>query len=156
MEGGSLIAMIAIPSPRKAWFQYMKGISNDGKRTMGEYRNYMWAHFLDHFENSHIAVLSDLSFAQNTFFNKGYFYSRSFQKYSRTSGENSRTIQGYPTNFQFSRTFQGHDDFSRTFQGPCKPCKWLLSFYKLACRRNRHSIFLRKKIRATKLSQQRL
>ena len=70
-----------------------------------------------------IAVLSDLSFAQNTFFNKGYFYSRSFQKYSRTSGENSRTIQGYPTNFQFSRTFQGHDDFSRTFQGPCKPCK---------------------------------
>ena len=27
------------------------------------------------------------------FFNKGYFYSRSFQKYSRTSVENSRTFQ---------------------------------------------------------------
>ena len=46
------------------------------------------------------------------FFNESYFYSRSFQKYSRTSVENSRTFQGYPTNFQFSSTFQG----------PCKPC----------------------------------
>ena len=24
-------------------------------------------------------------------------------------------------NFQFSRTFQGHDAFSRNFQGPCEP-----------------------------------
>ena len=44
-------------------------------------------------------------------FTKGYFYSRSFQKYSRTSEENSRTFQGYPTIFQFSMTFQG----------PCEP-----------------------------------
>ena len=44
-------------------------------------------------------------------FTKGYFYSRSFQKYSRTSEENSRTFQGYPTIFQFSTTFQG----------PCEP-----------------------------------
>ena len=55
------------------------------------------------------------SFAQNIFFNEGYFYSRGFQKYSRTSVENSRTFQGYRTIFQFSRTFQGHDAFSRTF-----------------------------------------
>ena len=37
------------------------------------------------------------------FFNRGYFYTRSFQKYSRISVENSRTFQGYPTIFQFSR-----------------------------------------------------
>ena len=40
----------------------------------------------------HIAVLSSLSFAQNTFFDEGYFHSRSFQKYSRTAEENSRTF----------------------------------------------------------------
>ena len=55
-------------------------------------------------------------------FNEGYFYLRSFQIYSRTSMENSRPFQGYPTIFQFSRTFQGHDGFSRTFQGLCEPC----------------------------------
>ena len=32
----------------------------------------------------------------------------SFQKLSRTSMENSRTFQEYPTIFQFSRTFQGY------------------------------------------------
>ena len=63
------------------------------------------------------------SFAQNIFFNEGYFYSRGFQKYSRTSVENSRTFQGYRTIFQFSRTFQGHDASSRTFQDPSEPCK---------------------------------
>ena len=47
------------------------------------------------------------------FFKQRLFYSRSFQKYSRTSVENSRTFQGYPTIFQFSRTFQAHDAFSR-------------------------------------------
>ena len=62
------------------------------------------------------------SIAQNIFFNKGYFYSRSFQKYSRTSVRNTRAFQGYPTIFQFSRTFQGHHSFSMTFQGPCEPC----------------------------------
>ena len=51
--------------------------------------------------------------AKQFFFNEGYFYSRSFQKYSRTSVENSRTFQGYSTIFQFSKTFQGHDAFSR-------------------------------------------
>ena len=40
-----------------------------------------------------------------------------------------KNIQGllwkiqYPTIFQFSRTFQGHNAFSRTFQDPCEPCK---------------------------------
>ena len=38
----------------------------------------------------------------------------------------SRKIQGLfkdilQNNFQFSRTFQGHDAFSRNFQGPCGP-----------------------------------
>ena len=42
------------------------------------------------------------------FFNKGQFYSRSFQKLSRTSVENSRTFQEYPTISQFSRTFKAH------------------------------------------------
>ena len=70
----------------------------------------------------HIAVLLSLSFAQILFFNKGYFYSRSFQKYSMTS----RKIQGLfkdilQNNLQFSRTFQGHDAFSKNFQGPCEP-----------------------------------
>ena len=32
-------------------------------------------------------------------------------------------LQGYPTIFQFSRTFQGHNAFSRTFQDSCEPCK---------------------------------
>ena len=50
--------------------------------------------------------------AKHVFYlNESYFYSRSFQKYSRTSVENSRTFQGYPANLQFSRTFQG----------PCEP-----------------------------------
>ena len=51
--------------------------------------------------------------AKQFFFNEGYFYSRSFQKYSRTSVENLRTFKGYPTIFQFSKTFQGHDAFLR-------------------------------------------
>ena len=33
--------------------------------------------------------------------NEGSFYSRSFQKYSRTSVETLRTFQEYPTVFQF-------------------------------------------------------
>ena len=41
------------------------------------------------------------------FKNEGYFYLRSFKKYSRTSVETSRTFQEYPTIFQFK-------DFSRT------------------------------------------
>ena len=49
------------------------------------------------------------------FFGLRLFYSRSFQKYSRTSGENSRTFQGYPTNFQFQGLFK---DFSRPV--PCE------------------------------------
>jgi len=45
--------------------------------------------------------------AKHVFYlNKSYFYSRSFQKYSRTSVENSRTFQGYPTISQFSRTLR--------------------------------------------------
>ena len=32
-----------------------------------------------------------------------------------------KSCQGYPTIFQFSRTFQGHHAFSMTFQGPCEP-----------------------------------
>ena len=36
--------------------------------------------------------------------------------------ENLRTFQAYPTIFQFSRIFQGHDAFSRTFQGLYEPC----------------------------------
>ena len=36
-----------------------------------------------------------------------------------------KRCQGYPTIFQFSRTFQGHHAFSMTFQGPCEP--WLRS-----------------------------
>ena len=36
-----------------------------------------------------------------------------------------KSCQGYPTIFQFSRTFQGHHAFSMTFQGPCEP--WLRS-----------------------------
>ena len=67
------------------------------------------------------------------FFKQRLFYSRSFQKYSRTSVENSRTFQGYPTIFQFSRTFQAHDAFSRTFQGPCEPNK-LSNYSSWKCR----------------------
>ena len=51
--------------------------------------------------------------AKHVFYlNESYFYSRSFQKYSRTSVENSRTFQGYPTISQFLRTLQGL----------CEPC----------------------------------
>ena len=38
--------------------------------------------------------------------------------------ENSRTFQGYPSIFQFSRTFQEHDAFSRTFHGLCETWSW--------------------------------
>ena len=85
--------------------------------------NYVWnteiirKHFHDHQETLCIAVLSIIPLRKPFFFNyEGYFYSRSFKKYSRTSEENSRTFQGYPTIFQFSMTFQGRDDFSRTFK----------------------------------------
>ena len=70
-------------------------------------------HFHYHQNNLCIAVLSIIPLCKTVFFNEGYFYSRSFQKYSRTSVENSRTFKGYPTIFQFSKTFQGHDAFSR-------------------------------------------
>ena len=70
-------------------------------------------HFHYHQSNLCIAVLSIIPLCKTVFFNEGYFYSRSFQKYSRTSVENSRTFKGYPTIFQFSKTFQGHDAFSR-------------------------------------------
>ena len=71
-------------------------------------------HFHYHQINLCIAVLSIIPLCKTVFFfNEGYFYSRSFQKYSRTSVENSRTFKGYPTIFQFSKTFQGHDAFSR-------------------------------------------
>ena len=79
-------------------------------------------HFHDHQENLCIAVLSIIPLRKPFFFNyEDYFYSRSFKKHSRTSVENSRTFQEYPTIFQFSRTFQGRDAFSRTFQGLCEP-----------------------------------
>ena len=70
-------------------------------------------HFHYHQNNLCIAVLSIIPLCKTVFFNEGYFYSRSFQKYSRTSVENSRTFKGYPTIFQFSKTFQGNDAFSR-------------------------------------------
>ena len=72
----------------------------------------MKKHFHHHQDNLCIAVLSIIPLRKTFFFNEGYFYSRSFQKYSRTFVENSRTIQGYPTIVQFSRIFQG----------PCEPC----------------------------------
>ena len=63
-------------------------------------------HFHDHQENLCIAVLSIIiSFVQTILF-LGYFYSRSFQKYSRTSVENSRTCQAYPTIFQYQGLFK--------------------------------------------------
>ena len=60
-------------------------------------------------ENLCIAVLSIIPLRKTCFFflNEGYFYSRSFQKHSRTSVENSRTFHGYPTIFEFPRTFEG-------------------------------------------------
>ena len=51
-------------------------------------------------------------------FNEGYFYLRSFQIYSRTSMENSRPFQGYPTIFQF----QGLFNDMMVFQGLFKAC----------------------------------
>ena len=79
-----------------------------------EHRNHKKTLYIhDHRENLCIAVLSLIPLCKTFyfFFNEGYFYSRSLQKYSRTSVENSRTFQGYPTIFQFLRIFQG----------PCEP-----------------------------------
>ena len=61
-------------------------------------------HFHDHQENFCVLLCFQSFLCTKHFFNEGYFHSRSFQKYSRTSVENSRT-------------FQEHDAFSRTFQG---------------------------------------
>ena len=69
-----------------------------------------------------LLCIQSFPYTKHYIFNKHYFHSRSFQKYSRNSVENSRTFQGYRTIFHFSRTFQGHDAFSRTFQGLCEPC----------------------------------
>ena len=73
-------------------------------------------HFHDHQEKLCTAVLQSFLCAQHFVFNEGYFYSRSFPTYSRTSVENLMTFQEYPTIFQFSRTFQD----------PCEP--WFPSF----------------------------
>ena len=65
----------------------------------------------------------NLSFVQNTFFNKGYLYrelSKIFKDFCGKFKDFLRTSHNII--FQFSRTFQGHNAFSRTFQGPCEPC----------------------------------
>ena len=56
------------------------------------------------------------------FLNKGYFIQGAFKNIQGLLWKISRTFQGYPTIFQFSRTLQAHDAFSRTCQGPCEPC----------------------------------
>ena len=60
-------------------------------------------------ENLCIVVLSIIPLHKTSdllFLNESSFYSRSFQKYSKTSVETSRTFQEYPTIFQF-KDFSG-------------------------------------------------
>ena len=52
-------------------------------------------------------------------FSKGYFYSRSFQKYSRTSVENSRIIWGF---FKDTMLFQG------LFKAHANHLKWVWQY----------------------------
>ena len=77
----------------------------------------------DHQNNLCIAVLSIIPLRKNFIFDEGYFYSGSFQKYSRTSVQNSRTSQEVSRishNFSifkdFSRTSCSFNDFSRSLR----------------------------------------
>ena len=72
-------------------------------------------------------------------FNEGYFYSRSFQKYSRTSEENSKTFQAYPTIFRYQGLFKArvnhalgdeHLGKTDTRSGPCLHYSPYFTFYK--------------------------
>ena len=72
----------------------------------------------EHQENLCIAVLSIIPLRKTfVFFTKITFIQGAFKNmYSRISVENPRTFQGFPTIFQFSRTYQARcsfKDFSR-------------------------------------------
>ena len=59
------------------------------------------------------------SFVQNIFFNEGYFYSRNFQKYSRTSVENSRISFTLKSKKAFVRFDMARDeDILRLYRSP--------------------------------------
>ena len=95
-----------------------KGTSNNRKWTIpGTPKSYENT-FMMTKENLCVVVLSIIPLHKTSdlpFLNEGSFHSRSFQKYSRTSVETSRTFQEYPTIFQFkdfSRTWRFFKDFS--------------------------------------------
>ena len=69
----------------------------------------------DHQQKLRTAVLSIFPLHKTLFLTKVFFF------------------RGYPTMFQFSRTFQGHDPFSWTFQGQCEPCQWQLQIKSRIC-----------------------
>ena len=75
-------------------------------------------HFHDHQENLCIAVILIIPLAKQFVFKKGYLlFEGAFKNIQGLCVENSRTFQGYPTIFQFSRTFQGLFKDMMLFQG---------------------------------------
>ena len=68
-----------------------------------EHQNYMKTHFHDHSENLHTAVLSNFSFAQNTFLMKAIFIQRAFKNIQGLLGK----IQGLFKDIPQISSFQG-------------------------------------------------
>ena len=87
---------------------------------------------------------------------RAIFIQGAFKNIQGLLGKIQGLFKDIPQISNFQGLFKDIMIFQGLFKARANHVNELLSFYKLACRRNRHSIFLRKKIRATKLSQQRL
>ena len=91
-----------------------------------------------------------------SFLIRAIFIQGAFKNIQGLLGKIQGLFKDIPQISNFQGLFKDMMIFQGLFKARANHVNELLSFYKLACRRNRHSIFLRKKIRATKLSQQRL
>ena len=87
---------------------------------------------------------------------RAIFIQGAFKNIQGLLGKIQGLFKDIPQISNFQGLFKDMMIFQGLFKARANHVNEQLSFYKLACRRNRHSIFLRKKIRATKLSQRRL
>ena len=86
-------------------------------------------HFHDHQANLCIAVILIIPLAKQFVFKKGYLlFKGALKNIQGLCVENSRTFQGYPSIFQFSRTFRGHDCF---FKDLSRPVRTMIAFEEL-------------------------
>ena len=106
-------------------------------------------HFHDHQENLCIAVILIIPLAKQFVFKKGYLlFKGAFKNIQGLCVENSRTFQGYPTIFQFSRTFRGHDCF---FKDLSRPVRTMIAFEELyiVCFKKAKKMFLHQRAKRT-------